>query len=100
MNNHILSTIYGNTERYYKQLYLIYRHKNVVLSTANKTFSTRCIGLSNTILVVTPIPDVYTSVGRYFKVSLFRYTCYERTLLLCARHILYSHVFDTLTSFT
>jgi len=26
--------------------------------------------------------------------------CYERTLLLRARHILYLHVFDTLTSFT
>jgi len=60
MNNHISSTIYGNTEQYYKRLYLIYGHEDedAVLSTADKTFSTRSIGLSNTVLVVTPIPDV------------------------------------------
>jgi len=31
---------------------------------------------------------------------MYRRLCYERTLSLCARHILYLHVFDTLTSFT
>ena len=43
---------------YYKRLYLIYGHEDAVLSTADKTFSTHSIGLSNTVLVVTPIPDV------------------------------------------
>jgi len=50
-----------NTERYYKRLYLIYRHEDAVLSTADKTFSIRSIGLSNTVLVVTPVPDVHAS---------------------------------------
>jgi len=61
MNNHISSTIDGNTEWYYKRLYLIYGHKDVVLSTTDKTFLTCSIGLSNTVLVGTPIPDVYAS---------------------------------------
>jgi len=42
------------------------------------------------LFVCIPYPPLQCAAG----------ACYERTLLLRARHILYLHVFDTLTSFT
>ena len=36
-------------------------NEDAVLCTADKTFSMRSIGLSNTVLVVTPVPDVCAS---------------------------------------